>query len=66
MPKSAAETGYHSLATVADRLGVHVDTVRRHIRNKDLRPVDLGTGRVPRWYVSEEELQRFINRRTGI
>jgi excisionase family DNA binding protein len=53
------------LSVVAEQLGVSIDTVRRLIRGKELRAVDLSTGRVPRWYVPEDELARFINRRTA-
>jgi len=46
---------------VADRLGVHPDTIRQWIRNGELGAIDLG-GRAG-YRIREQDLDRFIQER---
>ncbi len=46
---------------VADRLGVHPDTIRQWIRNGELGAIDLG-GRAG-YRIREQDLERFIRER---
>jgi excisionase family DNA binding protein len=46
---------------VATRLSVHVETVRRMIRDNRLPATKLGNGRRARLRIDELELQKFID-----
>ena len=46
---------------VATRLSVHVETVRRMIRDNRLTATKLGTGRRARLRISKTDLQAFID-----
>jgi len=53
-----AEPHLLSVVQVADRLDVHIDTVRRWLRSGELRGILLGDR--AGWRVEEEELARFL------
>ena len=46
---------------VATRLNIHVETVRRMIRDNRLSATKLGNGRRARLRIDERELQKFID-----
>jgi excisionase family DNA binding protein len=55
-----------SLAEVAERLGRHVQTVRRWVRAKRIRAVNLGgRGEGARYGVRESVLDAFVASREG-
>lgn len=47
----------------ANRLGLTADSVRALINDGSLRASNFGRGRTPRWRVSEDELNSFIESR---
>ena len=51
----------HPVHELAQGGGVHLDTVRRWIRNKELEAIDLG-GRAG-YRITESDLEKFINER---
>ena len=55
-PPPPAGTNLHRIDVVADRLGVHVQTVRKWIRDGRLEATRLG-GLV---YISDENFDRFV------
>lgn len=52
MPRDA----YQTVKEVADRLKVNEATVRRWIKDGDLRAIDIGKG----WRISDSDLEGFL------
>lgn len=50
---------------VAARMKVHTETVRRWIRSAELRAVNLGSEDQPHWRVSEDDLTKFLEKRSS-
>lgn len=52
-------------AQIADRLGEHIKTVRKHTRQGvyDAFAINLGTTQTPRWRYDEARLERWIDSR---
>ena len=56
--------GYVSSHTIADYFGLHHVTIRKWVRNKQMRPADLCVGRVKFWKegIIEELLKQFATK----
>jgi excisionase family DNA binding protein len=57
---------YLTAKQAAERLGVRVQTVYQRIADKSLPAVNMGTDPHPKWRIDEDELARFIARRTTV
>lgn len=58
---------YHTVAEVAERLGVTAESVRRYIREKKLEATkDTSVGIKKIWVVRHEDLEKFIEKLTSL
>ena len=55
----------YSSHEVAPILKIHVDTVRRYIREGRLRAVNVATSHRPKYVITEEALREFLERNTA-
>lgn len=64
MPRT--ETAYLTVAQAADHLGIGEDAIIGHIRAGRLRAANVGLGtRRPRWRITAEALDAFVESRTS-